>query len=90
MANFYTEYVGEDITPAWVADMGWQCMQDEWEFNRRAGWRDEDDDLPDVLKNEGVGPDNSMVFNVPKDVIDQAKQQRFEPRDELYTTKAAG
>ena len=90
VANFYSEYSGETVTPEQVADMGWQCMQDEWEFNRRAGWKDEDDDLPDVLKNEGVGPDGSMVFAVPKDVIDQAKQQRFAPRDSLYTTKAAG
>ncbi len=90
VANFYSEYTGQDITAAQIADMGWQCMQDEWAFNRGAGWKDEDDDLPDVLKNEGVGPDGSMVFAVPKDVIDQAKQQRFEPREALYTTKAAG
>jgi len=90
VANYYSHYLGEAITPQDIADMGWQCLQDEWAFNDGAGWTLDDDDLPDVMKKEGVGPDHSLVFNVPKDVILQARTQRFEPRESLFTTKAAG
>ncbi len=90
IASYYSMLYGEEISREQVADMGWQCLQDEWAFNRGAGWKDADDDLPEVMKNEGVGPDGVMKFDVPKDVIAQAKQQRFDPRDELFQLKATG
>ena len=42
------------------------------------------------MKEEGIGPDHSLVFDVPHDVIEQAKKQRFEPRPELFELKATG
>ncbi len=36
-----------------------------------------------------MGPDHSIVFDVPLDVIQQVKT-RFEPRDELFAAKASG
>ena len=90
LAKYYSLYLGEEIGREKMADLGWRCLQDEWQFNTGAGWTLEDDDLPDVMKNEGVGPGGAMKFDVPRDVIAQARSQRFDIREELFTTKAAG
>ena len=90
MAKYYSLYLGEEISREQLADLGWQCLQDEWQFNTGAGWTVADDDLPDVMKNEGVGPGGAMKFDVPREVIAQARNQRFDTREALFTTKAAG
>ena len=86
--SFYGMLYGEEVTREQVADLGWQCMQDEWEFNRRAGWKNEDDDMPDCMKQDAVGP-ASVVWDVAADIV-QSAYQRFDAREELFTTKAAG
>jgi aldehyde:ferredoxin oxidoreductase len=86
--KFYSLLYGEEVTREQVADIGWQCMQDEWEFNRRAGWKREDDVMPDCMKQDPVGPAN-VVWDV-KDEVVQSAYRRFEGRDALFTTKAAG
>jgi aldehyde:ferredoxin oxidoreductase len=90
IATFYSHYTGEQVTKEQVADIGWQCLQDEWAFNAGAGFTEADDDLPEPMKTEGVGPNKVMKFDVPAEIIRQAKAQRFEPRPELFTTKATG
>jgi aldehyde:ferredoxin oxidoreductase len=82
-------FLGEEINREEIADLGWQCLQDEWEFNRRAGFDASDDDLPACLREEGIGPDHSLKFDVSADVIAQAKV-RFPLRDELFTEVRAG
>ncbi|MDJ0868079.1 MAG: aldehyde ferredoxin oxidoreductase C-terminal domain-containing protein [Myxococcota bacterium] len=89
ISQYYSELYGETISNEQVADIGWQCLSDEWAFNERAGWKAEDDDLPDVMKDEGVGPGGALKFDVPKDEIAKAKV-RFDPRDELFALKATG
>jgi aldehyde:ferredoxin oxidoreductase len=89
IAKYYTMFIGEDVTREQIADMGWQCLVDEWKFNDGAGFTKADDDLPACMKDEGVGPNHAMKFDVPADVIAAAKQ-RFAPRDELYKLKATG
>jgi aldehyde:ferredoxin oxidoreductase len=86
--KFYSLLYGEDVTREQVADIGWQCMQDEWEFNRRAGWKREDDVMPDCMKQDPVGPAKA-VWDV-KDEVVQSAYRRFEGREALFTTKAAG
>jgi aldehyde:ferredoxin oxidoreductase len=90
IAKYYSLYLGEDVTREQVGDIGWRCLQDEWAFNDRAGFRPEDDDLPACLREEGVGPGHVMKFDVPREVIEQARKQRFEPRDQLFKIKATG
>jgi aldehyde:ferredoxin oxidoreductase len=90
IAKYYTLYLGREVTREQIADIGWQCLQDEWEFNRRAGWTPDQDDLPEYMKTEGVGPNHAMKFDVPKEIIDAARAQRFAPRDELFKLKATG
>jgi aldehyde:ferredoxin oxidoreductase len=85
---FYGMLYGEEISREQIADIGWQCMQDEWEFNRRAGWKHEDDVMPDCMKEDAIGP--AKVHWDVKDEIVQSAYQRFEPREELFTTRAAG
>jgi aldehyde:ferredoxin oxidoreductase len=89
IAEYYTLFYGEEVTPAQMADIGWECLQNEWEFNRRAGFTEADDDLPDCLRDEGVGPNGIMKFDVSTDVIKQAKQA--EPwREEMFAIRATG
>ena len=90
IAKFYSLLYGHEVSREQVADIGWQCLQDEWRFNAGAGFTEKDDDLPACMKEEGVGPGHAMKFDVPPDVIAQAKRQRFAPRDSLWTTKATG
>ncbi|MEN8182671.1 MAG: aldehyde ferredoxin oxidoreductase C-terminal domain-containing protein [Myxococcota bacterium] len=90
IAQYYSFLYDEEVTSEQVADIGWQCLVDEWKFNDGAGFSEEDDDLPDVMKDEGVGPDHSLKFDVARDVIAQARNQRFDSRPELFATKATG
>ena len=46
-------------------DIGWQCLQDEWEFNAGAGFTAEDDDLPECIREEPVGARRRLKFDVP-------------------------
>jgi len=71
--QFYAAFFGEEISNEFLADLGWQCLQDEWEFNRRAGFTSEDDDIVKCLREEGIGPDHTIKFDIPKDLLAKAK-----------------
>ena len=73
-----------------MADIGWQCLQDEWKFNEGAGFTAADDVLPPCITDEGIGPEHAMKFDVSADVVARAKAERFPVRDELWATKATG
>ncbi len=87
--EYYGLLYGEEVSREQIADQGWEIMQDEWDFNTKAGWRDEDDKLSDCLVEEGIGPDHSLKFDVAPEIIAQAKV-RFDNRDELFTMTATG
>jgi aldehyde:ferredoxin oxidoreductase len=89
IAKYYSLYIGQEVTREQVGDIAWQCLADEWAFNDRAGFKPEDDDLAPCLREEGIGPNHAMKFDVPAEVIRAAKQ-RFAPREELYKLKATG
>jgi aldehyde:ferredoxin oxidoreductase len=89
IGEFYSLFYGEEVTPQQLAEIGWQCLENEWEFNRRAGFTEKDDDLPTCLREEGVGPGGAMKFDVPTDVIKQAKESApF--REEMFAMRATG
>ncbi len=90
IADFYAFLYGEEVTREQLADIGWQCLQDEWKFNAGAGFTAKDDVLAPCLVEEGIGPDHALKFDVPAEVVAQAKDQRFPVREELWTTKATG
>ena len=86
--TFIGYFLGEEITREQIADLGWQILQDEWEFNRRAGHTEADDVLPACMKEDPIGP-AKVVFDVKPELIAQAKL-RMKPREELFATKATG
>ena len=87
--NFYSIYFGEDIANETIADIGWQCMVDEWEFNDKAGFTTEDDDMAACLREEGIGPDHSLKFDIPPEIIALAKV-RQPATEKFYHTSPAG
>ena len=86
--QYCTYFYGDEVSREQIADLGWQCLQDEWEFNRRAGWRDEDDRLPDCMAQDAIGP-AKVVFDVKPEIIADAKVRK-EPSDRLFASKATG
>lgn len=86
--TLYNLMYGTNISFEEAADLGWQCMVDEWEFNRRAGFGPEDNDLPEWLRTEPV-PSNGAVFAVLKEDIMRVFE-RLPVSDELRTMKAVG
>jgi len=88
MRAAYNHMLGSKLSFEDMADLGWQCMQDEWEFNRRVGFGPEDNDLPEWMRTEPV-PSNGAVFAVTKE--DMMKVfKRMPISDELRMMKAVG
>jgi aldehyde:ferredoxin oxidoreductase len=87
--SFYTHFYGDEVTREQIADLGWQCLQDEWAFNEAAGFTAADDVLPPCVVEEGVGPDHALKFDVGPEIIAAAKV-RFPIRDELFVIKPSG
>ena len=87
--KYYGMLYGIEVSREEIADQGWECLHDEWNFNAAAGWKDEDNGLSECLVEEGIGPDHSMKFDVSLDVINQSKV-RFPAREELFSAKATG
>jgi aldehyde:ferredoxin oxidoreductase len=86
--TLYNQMYGGSLSFEDAADLGWQCMQDEWEFNRRAGFAPEDADLPAWLRTEAV-PSNGAVFAASRDEIMRVFT-RMPVSDELRAMKAVG
>jgi aldehyde:ferredoxin oxidoreductase len=84
--GFYSEYFGEEMTREQIADMGWQILQDEWAFNRRAGFGPGDDVMPDCMKQDAIGP-AKWVWDVPDDVVANA-YERYENTDALFELRS--
>jgi aldehyde:ferredoxin oxidoreductase len=82
VSEFYSHFLGAPVTREQVADIGWRCMEDEWEFNRRAGFGEKDDEMPDCMKQDAIGP-TKFVWDVPQEVVARA-YERFESREELF------
>jgi len=83
--EFYGLFYGEEVTREQIADLGWQCLEDEWEFNRRAGFGPEDDLMPDCMKQDPIGP-QKLVWDMDPELVARA-YQRFELRDELFESR---
>ena len=84
----YLEERFVEVSREQIYQQGWQCLVDEWEFNRRAGWKDEDNDMPDCMKEDKIGP-QEVVYDVPVELANQAKKQ-LPYEEDMFTTKATG
>jgi aldehyde:ferredoxin oxidoreductase len=86
--EFYGHFFGEEIAREEVYEQGWQCLSDEWEFNRRAGWKDEDNGLPACMKEDKIGP-QEVVYDVPVEAANRAKE-KLPYQEDMFTGKATG
>ena len=66
-----------------LVEIGWQCLQAEWEFNRQAGFTDADDDIPEFMKTEPIG-DWSYVFDVDAATLRQVKAGMLPLAEDFY------
>ncbi|MBW2275120.1 MAG: aldehyde ferredoxin oxidoreductase [Deltaproteobacteria bacterium] len=89
LRSFYTVLYGEEVSRQQIADMGWEILKEEWAFNAAAGFTAADDCLSDDMVNEGIGPDNSLKFDVDAETI-AATKVRCDSRDELFEVRASG
>jgi aldehyde:ferredoxin oxidoreductase len=80
--EFFSLFSGEDVTREQIADLGWQCLEDEWEFNRRAGFGPDDDLMPDCMKKDPIGP-TKLVWDMEPELVSRI-YKRFDLRDELF------
>ncbi len=87
--QYYGLLYGSEVSRDEIADLGWECLADEWKFNEAAGFTTADDVLPSCMVDEGIGPDNALKFDVDAATIAAAKV-RFDGRDELFELKATG
>ena len=71
-----------------ISDMAWDVLQNEWEFNRRAGLSEDADQMPDCMKQDAIGP-AKMVWDVPAEIVVQAYQRQGD-REQLFKMKASG
>ena len=86
--TLYGYLVGREVSREEIADQGWQTLEDEWAFNRRAGFTAADDVLPECMRTDPVGPGRE-VFDLPAEVIAEAKVRKpIGP--EFFEKKAVG
>jgi aldehyde:ferredoxin oxidoreductase len=84
--QFFSPFFGEEISREQIADIGWQCLLDEWEFNDRAGFTAADDDMAACMREEGIGPDHEFKFDVSSEIIAMAKVRQ--PVTESFFSKS--
>lgn len=85
-AKFFTPFFGEDVSCDDIAAIGWECLQDEWAFNEKAGMGAADDVMAACMSTEGIGPEHSMKFDVPDDIVALAKVRQ--PQTENFFSKS--
>jgi aldehyde:ferredoxin oxidoreductase len=68
LRQYFNLMYGLNLGEEEIVNYGWQCLQDEWEFNRRAGFTEKDDAFPEWMATEAI-PTNGAVFDVPADEI---------------------
>jgi aldehyde:ferredoxin oxidoreductase len=85
IAEFYSLFYGDKVTREEIADIAWKCMEEEWEFNRLAGFGPEDDEMPESMKTDAIGP-AKFVWDVPQEIVNKA-YERFEPTDEFFKSR---
>jgi len=87
--GFYSALFGDEISREEFLDMTWQSLEDEWEFNRRAGLPQEGDIMPECMKTDPVGPAN-VVFDIDDATIRKTYQRVVQPTEEVFAKVAAG
>ncbi len=88
--GFYGAMYGEEVSREAIHDQGWECLEDEWAFNKAAGLTKADDTLADCLKQDAIGAEGmKQVFDVDEAII-QAVYTRMPAQEDLFSAKASG
>jgi aldehyde:ferredoxin oxidoreductase len=87
--TFYSAWFGRDISREEIFEVAWLCLQDEWTFNKRAGFTAADDVMPECMQTDPVGPQKE-VFDVPADIVAQTYERLVEPNDEFFGQGSVG
>jgi aldehyde:ferredoxin oxidoreductase len=66
MRQLFNLMYGLNMSGPDIVAYGAQCLQDEWEFNRRAGFTEQDDVMPEFMTTEPI-PTSGNVFDVSKE-----------------------
>ncbi|MBI2875029.1 MAG: aldehyde ferredoxin oxidoreductase [Firmicutes bacterium] len=69
LAEFYSEFTGRPCDAKGLFDLGKEVINTEREFNRRAGFNEAHDRLPEFFTREPLPPHN-LVFDVPDSELD--------------------
>jgi aldehyde:ferredoxin oxidoreductase len=86
MRQLFNLMYGLDLSGPDIVAYGWHCLEDEWEFNRRAGFTEKDDQIPEFMTTEPV-PTSGSVFDVSKEDLHRAYEP-VEFREELLLHRA--
>lgn len=89
VAQFFGHFYGREISAEELGDLGWQCLVDEWTFNDNAGFTSEDDDMAACLREEGIGPENALKFDISAELMAKMRERQT-PSETLYTMSPAG
>ena len=52
---------GTDLEPSFIETLGREALRMEWEFNRQAGFTEEDDKLPAFFYSEALAPSDKVA-----------------------------
>ncbi len=88
LRELYGAFTGTPVSRRDIGDLAWQVLEDEWRFNRDAGFGSEDDRLPEWMAREGLG-ESEAVFDVPAEVV-RAVYRRVELDDDFYRASGSG
>lgn len=84
--TFYGHFLGGEVSREEIVDQGWQCLEDEWAFNRRAGLDGEDDLMPKCMEQDAIGP-QKLVWDVSPEVVEKLYERPSEFREELFALR---
>lgn len=76
-------FFGQSVLSADLLELGWQCLDDEWEFNRRAGFTESDDVMAKCMQTEPVG-EYSYRFDVEPTTLAKVKNSLMEVPDGFF------
>ncbi|CCH47376.1 aldehyde ferredoxin oxidoreductase family protein [Pseudodesulfovibrio piezophilus] len=72
MADLVQAYTGNTFTTDDLVNLGIHCMQDEQEFNKRAGFTKMDDKLPRFFETDPLPP-HGVIWDLDEDELQGAK-----------------
>jgi aldehyde:ferredoxin oxidoreductase len=85
--QFLNAMYAVDLDGEGIYRYGFMALQDEWEFNRRAGFTQADNDLPAWMRSEPV-PSNQMVYQATPDMLAKVYQPQYD--ESVLKMRASG